>query len=97
MNDHEKDWPYWSVDLPGLTRAQAQSLVEIAERTGMPAGGTVVDPASFATLHLDRATVESLVRVLDAARTNHLTFDTADIGIVTGVLEVLQEWIRMII
>ena len=93
MSVREKDWPYWSVDLPGLSRAQAQELLEMAERAGMPAGGTAVDPESLVTLHLDRATVESLVRVLDAARTNRLTLDIANIRTITGVLEVLQEWI----
>jgi hypothetical protein len=56
------DDPYWSLDIPGLTEAQANQLLDrIREKhLGSFGFGTAIDPAAWLTLHLDRASVQML-------------------------------------
>jgi hypothetical protein len=92
MTGDEYYWPYWSVDLPGIGRAQAEELLAMAVKAGMSFGGWTVDPSLFFTVHLDRSTAEGLYRALcaaepggDSARTDEQ--DSA------AVRESLKEWL----
>lgn len=53
MKDADSSWPYWSVDLPGLSRSSAEQLLQIAEQEGLSTSGLLVDPTLFLTLHMD--------------------------------------------
>lgn len=97
MSTHGGEWHYWSVDLPGLDRAQAEELLGMAERAGISFFGrsflgTTVDPEQFLTLHLDRPTVETLVRALKAVPSDRSSPEEAD-QIAAGIREGLQEWL----
>ncbi|GAA5155835.1 hypothetical protein GCM10023214_12100 [Amycolatopsis dongchuanensis] len=77
------DIPYWNVDLPGLTREQAEWIAETAcVKYGLPS--SVVDPSVFLTLHMDRETALRIAQGLS-------NFDD-DISV--GVREIIDEWIR---
>ena|ERR1700680_1041311 len=86
-------WPYWTVDLPGLSRTKAHELLAMAEQAGMSFGGTIVDPAQFLTLHLDRQTVESLYRALSVSQPHQKCSIRIDPAIVNGIRDVLKEWL----
>ena len=58
---------YWSVDVPGLSKASAQRLVEWAERENLTTGAHTVDPQSFLSMHLDPETVQALSKSLHIA------------------------------
>lgn len=90
MTDSEGVWPYWAVDLPGLSRPQAEELLGIAQQAGMSYGGTTVDPREFLTLHLDRDTVLTILWALNARLQNE-PFDPAAVA---GVADILREWIE---
>jgi hypothetical protein len=87
-----RDWPYWSVDLPGLSQAQAVEIISAAERAGLPSGGTAIDPREVLTVHLDRRTVESLHHVLTS---NLVSFPSVseELSIVLGFAEILKDWL----
>jgi hypothetical protein len=86
-------WPYWSIDLPGLSRSKAHALLNVAEDMGISFGGTLVDPAKFLTLHLDRPTVESAYRALTSALSHKEAPVQADHRIASGFCEALKEWL----
>ena len=77
---------YWSVDLVGLSEQGANAVVRFAEHAEAGVHGTTVDPTAWLTLHLDRDTVEGLVRALVA--TEH-----AGGTVGRSVLEVLEDWL----
>jgi hypothetical protein len=91
VTEDEFNWPYWSVDIPGMSRGQAEELLDLAVKVGMSFGGTAVDPSDFLTLQLDRTTVESLYLALSPVE-GHST-STWDEQISAGVREILKEWL----
>jgi hypothetical protein len=92
MTEDEFNWPYWSVDLPGIGCAQAEELLAMAVKAGMSFGGTAVDPNYFLTLQLDRFTVEALYRALSPAERDLATKGTEG-RVAFGVREMLKEWL----
>jgi hypothetical protein len=93
MNATYDCWPYWSLDLPGLSQAKAQELLGMAERAGMSFGGTLVDPAQFLTLHVDRPTVEVIRDVLSRRRESSDMASQSDGVMINGFIELLEEWL----
>jgi len=93
MNDTGVSWHYWSVDLPGLDRPAAQELLEIAKEAGMSDVGSLVDPAVFLTLHLDRSTVLAISAVLARAQMAEDP-ECSEALIVAGYRESLDEWLQ---
>ena len=92
MTDEHLVWPYWSVDLPGLSEANARRLLAWAESEGAALGGMAVDPAESFSAHLDDATVEALRTALEVAlQSESLGPDQA--AIVRGFLDQLVEWL----
>lgn len=55
---------YWAVDLPGLSRMDAESIIDLAQQRGFAAGVSTVDPSESMTLYLDRDTVTDLADIL---------------------------------
>jgi hypothetical protein len=53
-------WPYWSVDLPGLSEANAKRIIAWSAQENVALGGSAVDPAGSFTSHIDRPMAESL-------------------------------------
>ena len=84
---------FWAVNLPGLTRHQAEALLTMAERAGMSFGGTTVDPAEFLTLYLDRPSVEILVQALNAVPPGWEPAEPADTYGLASMREELREWL----
>lgn len=73
---------YWSVDFPGLTKDQANELVQRASELGID--GFTVDPGLFLTVSMDRATVAALCAALA---------DKTGDPISQGLLESVQSWL----
>jgi hypothetical protein len=94
MQTIQDGWPYWSVDLPGLSRSNAQQVLETAERSGLSFGGTLVDPAQFLTLHLDGPTVEAVHAVLARGQESAQIANNSDAVTVNGFTELLEEWLN---
>jgi hypothetical protein len=63
---------YWSIDVPGLTEAEAKELLEWVEAKQLRWFGSAsaVDPASFLTLHLDH---DSAQMIYDGLMSNPAT------------------------
>ncbi|MBI1379015.1 MAG: hypothetical protein GC157_16270 [Frankiales bacterium] len=80
----------WTLDVPGLTRAQADELVSFIQDSGMSDFATAVDPANFLTLHLDRETAASLRRAISRAGNTDRSPDSVDLA---GLSEVLSDWL----
>jgi len=59
----QEDFPYWSVDLPGLDAPGARKLLDVADES-LGIKGTAVDPRNWLTWHMDSATVEILRNAL---------------------------------
>jgi hypothetical protein len=94
MTESEIDWMYWSVDIPGMSEAQAQQVGGFAEGAGIGVGATVVEPKLFMTLHIDRSTVSSVMSALEAALSGTSSSGAADLRVMSGILEAMQEWLE---
>jgi hypothetical protein len=64
MKEADSSWPYWSIDLPGLSRSSAEELLQVAQQEDLSVSGLLVDPALFLTLHIDRETVDAVCNAL---------------------------------
>jgi hypothetical protein len=92
MNNEQLSWPYWSVDLSGLTEINAQRLLAWAESEGVTLKGNVVDPARSLSVHIDDATVEALKTALELALPSK-AMPSEQIEIVRGVIDLLSDWL----
>lgn len=86
---------FWVVNLPGLTRQQAESLSAMAERAGMSFGGSTVNPSEFLMLNLDRATVQILFQALDAVQGAWIPSDPADVFALASLRDELRQWLAV--
>jgi hypothetical protein len=86
---------FWAVNLPGLTREQAEKLLVMAERAGMSFGGSTVNPSEFLTLHLDRASVEILFEALGAAQDARKPSEPADAHALASLRDELRQWLEV--
>jgi hypothetical protein len=77
---------YWSLDIPGLTEAEARQLAEWVEanRAGWFGKASALDPRETLTLHLDRDSVEAL----------HEAFESARESGGQGLREVIAAWLE---
>ena len=82
--DHVHDGPYWAIDIPGLTEPQAALLAAHIADGPMGLSASLVDPAQFLTLHLNRESVEAISSALACIGTN---------DIVLGLREILDDWL----
>lgn len=84
-------WPYWSVDLPGLTEANARRLLSWAADEDVALGGIAVDPADAFSVHMDRDTVAALLVSLEVAlRSDGLSAEQAEVA--RGFADQLRDW-----
>ena len=68
MTDNaDLEWPYFSLDLPGLTREGARRLLNVAGREGLSLGGSVLDPRQWWSNHMDAETVRAVALGLELA------------------------------
>ena len=84
-------YPYWSLDIPGLTEGQAASLRERLAGE-FEYGVIVADPRHFMVQGFDRVSVETLVRSMRAALATGGISD-ADAAGVRSMLEIFEEWL----
>lgn len=84
---------YWSVDLPGLDRSSAESLVRYAADAGMSDAGAAVDPREFLTLHLDKSTAIAVSAALSRTQVAEHS-DNPKALIAAGFRELLDEWLE---
>jgi hypothetical protein len=94
MKDVDSSWPYWSIDLPGLSRSSAEELLQVAEQEGLSVSGSLVDPALFLTLHIDRETVDAVCTALSRVDWPDAAAGQPVSAIVNGFRELLQEWLN---
>jgi hypothetical protein len=85
-------WPYWSVDLPGLSEANAKRVLAWAAEENVSLGGSTVDPAGSFTSHIDRAMAEFLRDGLRVALDSE-ALGEGQRSIITGFAETLDEWL----
>lgn len=91
MINEQHAWPYWSVDLPGLTEANARRLLVWAEDEDVALGGIAVDPSDAFSVHMDRETVAALLAALEIAlRSNELPAEQVEV--VRGFADQLGDW-----
>jgi hypothetical protein len=85
-------WPYWSVDLPGLRRADARRILVWAETEEASLGGIAVDPMLSYSAHLDGATVEAMTEALNVAlESNSLRPEQSEIA--RSLCDQLTDWL----
>ncbi|HEY2742886.1 MAG TPA: hypothetical protein VGI69_11985 [Gaiellaceae bacterium] len=79
---------YWSLDVPGLTGAEARQIVEWVEANsaGWFGKASPLDPREWLTLHLDR----------ESAKTLHVALTGIDEpnGSGQGLTEAIREWLQ---
>jgi hypothetical protein len=80
----------WALDVPGLTRAQADELVSFIKDGGISAFASAVDPADFLTLHLDRETAASLLGAISRGGHADPLSDSVNLA---GLSEVVSDWL----
>lgn len=95
MTDPYADYYYWSLDFPGMTRSQANELLNREKSRFGGVNGSPVDPGNFLTLHMDRETVEGLLFALK----EHISHGSPDdrsareAGI-RSMVEEFENWLR---
>jgi hypothetical protein len=77
--------PYWSVDIPGMTRAQLQDLLAWLAEAHPSLHGIPADPKEVMTVHLDRDSVQVIRQALAGLSVSD--------AIAKGLIEVIDEWI----
>jgi hypothetical protein len=75
---------YWSLDVPGLTEAQAQMLLKHVRDLEIGIGPSTVDPRQFFLMHLDRTSIEQLCELLNGKEENPILF---------GLKGIMQDWL----
>jgi hypothetical protein len=80
---HEDD--YWALDLPGLTKEEAERILEFARRETDVIGASAIDPEECMTAFLDRETVRSLAEAFRAISERN--------DVVQGMLEQFEDWL----
>jgi hypothetical protein len=80
----------WALDVPGLSRAQADELVSFIKDSGVSDFATAVDPTAFLTLHLDRETAASLLHAISRGGNSDRSSGSVDLA---GLSEVLSDWL----
>ena len=94
MTDEKYVWPYWSVDLPGLSEANSRRLLIWAAHQNVALDGIAVDPADAFSVHMDRETVSALLTSLEIAlRSDELPSD--QVAVVRGFADQLHDWLSI--
>jgi hypothetical protein len=75
--DADDSWPYYTLDLPGLSRDDAERILEWVRRQGpelgsLPSGegvapGLIVEPDFFYARYVDKCTVSTLKKASEIA------------------------------
>ena len=87
-----KSVDYWSIDIPGLTKLDAERLLELAKEHGLgEPGGYVIDPTTFMTISLDRISAATLRAALNLQSES---IPEVDDYVARGLLESLEEWLN---
>jgi hypothetical protein len=84
---------YWSLDVPGLTRSQAEELRAFVKDSGVSDFVTAVDPSEFLTLHLDRDTVRSLLQAVEYQRPT-VAGRPDEAAVLEGLSDALSDWLH---
>lgn len=82
--NEDPDFPYWSIDIPGLREGQAAEVAELIQQSDAEIVPTLVDPKLWLTLHLDRETVEAMRDAL---------MSTGQTIVTTSLIESFDEWL----
>lgn len=77
---------YWSVDIPEMTRGQAEELLALLVKSNSSLQGIPVDPAKFLTVHMDRDSVNVIRHALAG--------DPIENSIADGLIEIIDEWLE---
>ena len=82
----ENDDHYWSVDLVGLTAADARAVVDFASQKLNVVAANAIDPSHWLSLHLDRATAKAIATGLAQIAGQNQSAE--------GLLEDVTEWLE---
>jgi hypothetical protein len=86
-----EDREYWSLDIPGLSKVEARRL-RAAHQDEFPVGVLLTDPSAFMVRAYDRATVELLMKCLQAGLAHGL--DAGDDSGARSLLEDCHAWLH---
>lgn len=104
MDEHANDvaWPYHALDLPGLSRDDAERILEWARQQGPALGsllrgegvvpGWIVEPQFFYARYLDECTVRTLKKAAEIALAAGQLNDHEMDGL-TSMVEDFTEWL----
>lgn len=86
-------WPYWSVDLPGLTERGAAAIVNFANAGALSGDGTSVDPHVWFTSHLPIDGARQLASILRRVAEGNNEAGPGDVLFVNGLADSIGDWI----
>jgi hypothetical protein len=93
MPNVDDAWPYFTIDVPGLTRSGADRLLDCANQEHLGVGGWVVEPEYFYTRHLDVWIVRVLRKAAEIALMSGNLKEDEAIGLSSQV-EDFTEWLN---
>ncbi len=93
MTDSYSNYYYWGVDLPGISQSEASGLLDAAKANDWARYGSLVDPAHFLTLHLDKDSVDMLLSALQSVVVAGLPDDNVVFAAgIRAMIEEFQNW-----
>lgn len=101
----DDSWPYYALDLPGLSHDDAERILDLIKEQGSALGsllsgpgvspGTVVEPGSWYVRSWDRCAVRAMKTASEIALASGRLSD-ADTTILTSGVEDFTEWLEVI-
>lgn len=102
-DDGAASGPYYALDFPGLSRNDAERILEWARQQGPALGsllsredvgpGSVVDPEFSYARYMDKCTVRSLKNASEIAlATGHL--NDSEVSVLKSIIEDFKEWLE---
>jgi hypothetical protein len=102
--DADASWPYYALDFPGLSRDDAERILEWARQQGPALGsllsgdgvapGWIVEPEWFYARYLDKCTVHTLKKASELALASGQITDQEEIDGLTSMVEDFTEWLE---
>ena len=101
--DADDSWPYYTLDLPGLSRDDAERILEWVRQQGPALGsltsgdggvpGWLVEPELFYARYVDKCTVRTLKKASEIAlATDQLTGHEA--SVLSSTVDDFTEWLE---
>ncbi|UFS59092.1 hypothetical protein [Subtercola endophyticus] len=85
-------WPYWSIDLPGLSPKNGVRLLEWAKRENISLTGILIDPTNSYTSSVDAETAQTLVAAIEIALESN-KLQTDQVLIAKSLAGQVRDWL----